>query len=165
MAGIALAQIVLPRIGVRPLVIAGPLLVAGGLLWLRGTSVDGDYVGEVLGGLMLVAFGTAWSFSPLQVAGAHGVAPEQRGLASGLLSVAPQLGGALGIAGVVSVATTTATQERAAGAAATVAQVAGLHDALLIGAIVMVAVAVTMGALIGRLVPTAEDLQPGAVLG
>ncbi len=95
---------ILPRVGVRAVLVAGPLAFAAGMLLYAGVSVDGTYLADVLPGSMLVGLGLGLSFTGATIAATSGVPPERQGLASGLLTTAQQVGGALGLAVLVSVA-------------------------------------------------------------
>jgi len=101
-AGIVLgsgtAQFLVPRIGARANTIVGMILAAGGLLLLSGVPVDGTYVSDLLPGLMLMSFGMGNFFVPITLIATTGVAPDDAGLASGLFNTSQQVGGALGLA-------------------------------------------------------------------
>jgi len=102
-AGIA-SQLV-TRIGFKPTLIAGLLLVAVGLLWFTRISVDGSYAVDVLGPSLVAAVGLGFAFVPVTIAAVTGTRPDQAGLASGLINTSQQVGGALGVAILASVAT------------------------------------------------------------
>ena len=93
------------RIGFKPTLIAGMLFVAAGLLWFTQISVGGSFVSDVLGPSLLAAVGLGFSFVPVTIAGVTGTRPDQAGLASGLINTSQQVGGALGVAILASVAT------------------------------------------------------------
>ncbi len=102
-AGIA-AQLV-NRFGFKPPLIAGLLLIAGGLVWfslLPGTG--GSYWRDVLGPSLLAAVGLGFSFVPVTIAAVSGTKPHEAGLASGLINTSQQVGGALGLAILATVA-------------------------------------------------------------
>jgi EmrB/QacA subfamily drug resistance transporter len=95
-AGIA-SQLV-TRFGVKPVLVSGLLLVAGGLIWFAQISVGGSYLSDILGPSLLSAFGLGFAFVPMTVAAVAGVEPHESGLASGLINTSQQVGGALGLA-------------------------------------------------------------------
>jgi EmrB/QacA subfamily drug resistance transporter len=101
-AGIVLgsgtAQFLVPKIGARANTIVGMILAAGGLFVLSGVPVDGTYVPDLLPGLMLMSFGMGNFFVPITLIATTGVAPNDAGLASGLFNTSQQVGGALGLA-------------------------------------------------------------------
>jgi EmrB/QacA subfamily drug resistance transporter len=91
------------RIGIRPLLLAGPSIVAVGLFWLTRLTVDSGY-GGVLGPLLCIAIGMGLSFVPLTLTAVAGVVPTETGLASALLNTGQQIGGAVGLALLSTVA-------------------------------------------------------------
>jgi predicted MFS family arabinose efflux permease len=93
------------KIGTRPLLTVGPLAVAGGLLWMSGVTSGSGYL-SVLGPLVMVGFGMGMSFVPLTLSAVAGVPRSESGLASALLNTSQQIGGSLGLALLVTIATT-----------------------------------------------------------
>jgi hypothetical protein len=91
-------NVLLPRIGPKPLVIAGMLLLAGGQVWLTRIGVRGDYVGDILGPLMITGLGMGLMFSTAMNTGTYGVAPYDAGVASASVNTGQQLGGSIGTA-------------------------------------------------------------------
>ena len=91
------------RYGVRPLIMTGVVLVATANLWLAGLDTSSTYVAHLLGPMILTGIGAGLSFMPLTVAVLDDVAPEHAGSASGLLQMTQQIGGALGLAVLVTV--------------------------------------------------------------
>jgi EmrB/QacA subfamily drug resistance transporter len=104
---------VVGRIGTRPPMTVGPLLVSGGLLWLSFVGVHSGY-GSVVGPLVTVAVGMGSTFVPLTLTVMARVEPTDAGLASALLNTGQQIGGALGLAVLVTVATRVTTNRLAA---------------------------------------------------
>jgi EmrB/QacA subfamily drug resistance transporter len=104
-AGIA-SQLV-TKVGFKPVMMAGFVLVAGGLVWFAQVSPDGTYVGDVLFPSLLAAVGLGLVFVPLTVAAVAGVSAQESGLASGLINTSQQVGGALGLAILASIANST----------------------------------------------------------
>jgi EmrB/QacA subfamily drug resistance transporter len=96
--GSGLAQFLVPKIGARANTIVGMVIAAGGLLLLSGVPVDGSYVSDLLPGLLLMSFGMGNFFVPITLIATTGVAPDDAGLASGLFNTSQQVGGALGLA-------------------------------------------------------------------
>jgi MFS family permease len=99
-----LASVLVTRIGFKPTLIAGLLLTAGGLIWFSQVSVDGTYVSDILPASLLAAFGLGLAFVPMTVAAVSGVSGQEAGLASGLINTSQQVGGALGLAILATVA-------------------------------------------------------------
>ncbi|WP_310962306.1 MFS transporter [Nocardioides terrisoli] len=90
-------------LGVRPLVMTGLSLVTVSNLWLAGVDTGSTYLGGLLGPMVLTGIGAGLGFMPLTVAMLTGVDPDRAGSASGLLQMGQQVGGALGLAVLVTV--------------------------------------------------------------
>ena len=88
--------VLLPRIGPRPLVVGGMLLLAGAQFWLTHIGVKGDYVGDILGPLMITGVGMGLLFSTAMNTGTYGVSPRDAGVASASVNTGQQLGGSIG---------------------------------------------------------------------
>jgi EmrB/QacA subfamily drug resistance transporter len=96
-AGVASSAIT--RLGVKPVLVTGLLLVAGALIWFsRIPASGGSFAANILGPSLLAAFGLGLSFVPVTVGAMTGTRPHEAGLASGLVNTAQQVGGALGLA-------------------------------------------------------------------
>jgi EmrB/QacA subfamily drug resistance transporter len=92
------------RLGFKPPLIAGLLLIAGGLLWFSQVAPGGSYAADVLGPSLLAAVGLGFAFVPVTIAAVTGTRPHEAGLASGLINTSQQVGGALGLAILATVA-------------------------------------------------------------
>jgi EmrB/QacA subfamily drug resistance transporter len=93
------------RVGFKPTLIGGLLLIAAGLLWFsRVRAPGGSYAADVLGPSLLAAFGLGFAFVPVTIAAVTGTEPQEAGLASGLINTSQQVGGALGLAILATVA-------------------------------------------------------------
>jgi len=92
------------RIGYKPFLIAGPLLIAIAIAWLSRLPVHGTYLIDVLPTLLVMPIGVGMTFMPIIAAATSGVPPQQAGLASGLISTSQQMGGALGLAVISGIA-------------------------------------------------------------
>ncbi len=141
MIGSGLAQALIPRIGVRPLATVGPAIAGVGLLLLTGLPVHGSYAGNLLVGLLPLAFGMGFTFVPITLLATSGLSPDDAGLASGLYNVAQQVGGSLGLAILSTLAASRASHLLASGSHVSVvaAHVAGYHVAFLVAGILMFA--------------------------
>jgi EmrB/QacA subfamily drug resistance transporter len=93
------------RVGVKRLLVAGMTLLAAGLALFSRVSADGGYASDVLLPSLLTAAGLGIAFVPVTIAAVSGVAPADAGLASGLVNTSRQMGGALGLAVLATVAT------------------------------------------------------------
>jgi MFS family permease len=85
------------RIGPRPLMTAGLLLVAAALFWTGHLEVDSGY-GSLVGGFVLLGVGMGLVMSPMSAAAMNAVAPQKAGVASGILSMSRMVGGTFGVA-------------------------------------------------------------------
>ncbi len=117
------------RIGPRRLVTAGPVLVAGALLWLSRINAQTTYAPGLLGPMLLIAVGMGCIFVPLTLMAVAGARPQESGLASALLNVGQQIGGSIGIALLGTIAATTTKNQLLKGGAAR----AALNQALATG--------------------------------
>ena len=102
-AGVA-SQVV-TRVGFKLPLIAGLLLIAGGLLWFSQVpATGGSFATDVLGPSLLAAVGLGFAFVPVTIAAVTGTDPHEAGLASGLINTSQQVGGALGLAILATIA-------------------------------------------------------------
>jgi EmrB/QacA subfamily drug resistance transporter len=108
-AGVA-SQLV-TRFGIKPVLITGLVLTAGGLVWFAQVSPDGGYVSDILFPSLLAAVGLGLAFVPMTIAAVAGVRPDEAGLASGLINTSQQVGGALGLAILAAIANSTTEGE------------------------------------------------------
>ena len=123
------------RVGFKPTLIAGLLFVAAGLVWFGQVSPGGGYVSDVLFPSMLAAVGLGLAFVPVTIAAVTNVKPDEAGLASGLINTSQQVGGALGLAVLATVATGRTDNVFASGERnPAVALTEGFQDAFLVGA-------------------------------
>lgn len=119
-AGVLASQRLIPAVGPRRLVVGGALVTAAGLAWLARLPDHAAYLGHVLPPTLVVGAGTSVMMMPAIVAATTGVAPRDAGVASGLINMCRQLGAALGLAALVTVAATVTRDSRAAGRTAVV---------------------------------------------
>ena len=94
------------RIGVKPVLVTGLSLMVAGMLWYTQISADGSYAVDLLPGFVAVGIGLPFSYIPLTIAALAGVEDDDAGLASGLLTTSQQVGGAIGVAILSTVAFT-----------------------------------------------------------
>ena len=99
------ASVMVTRIGFKPALILGLLLIAAGLLWFSQVPAHGgSFSADVLGPSLLAGIGLGLSFVPVTIAAVTGAEPGEAGLASGLINTSQQVGGALGLAILATVA-------------------------------------------------------------
>lgn len=96
--GATLAGRLVPKLGPRPLIVAGGLLTAGGLYWLSFISATGTYWTSAFGGGVMCTLGMGLAFTPIAVAATSGVLREEAGLASGVMNTSRQIGASVGLA-------------------------------------------------------------------
>ena len=125
----ALAAQLVTRVGVKPVLVAGMTALSAGLLYFTQVSVGGTYLGDLLPGFLLISIGIGFSFVPISIAALAGVQPAEAGLASGLINTSQQVGGALGIAALTSIATSTTNTKISSGSALPMALTDGFQAA------------------------------------
>ena len=126
------AQLV-TRVGVKPVLVVGMTTLTAGLVYFTQVSVDGSYVSDLLPGFLLIGVGIGFSFVPISIAALAGVEAAEAGLASGLINTSQQIGGALGIAALSTIATSATEDAVASGSALPDALVDGFSSAFLVG--------------------------------
>jgi MFS family permease len=122
------------RFGFKPVLVSGLIVTAAGLVWFGQVSPDGSYVGDVLFPSLLAAVGLGLAFVSMTVAAVSGVEPHEAGLASGLINTSQQIGGALGLAILATVANSRIDDLAASGTPQNVALTEGFQSAFLVGA-------------------------------
>ncbi len=122
------------RHGIRRVLIAGLAMILCALLLFTLAPTDGEYVAHVLPVMVLFGFGAGLAFPPLMNLAMLGVDPQDAGLASGLVNTTAQVGGALGLAVLATLATDRAESLGAGGASEVAALNGGFHLAYVIGA-------------------------------
>jgi EmrB/QacA subfamily drug resistance transporter len=94
------------RVGFKPILAAGMAFIALGLLWFSRVSVGGGFLGDILGPSLLAAIGLGLGFVTSTIAAVSGIKEREQGLASGLINTSQQIGGAIGLAVLSTIATT-----------------------------------------------------------
>jgi EmrB/QacA subfamily drug resistance transporter len=150
----ALAAQLVTRIGVKPVLVVGMTTLTAGLVYFTQVSVGGSYVADLLPGFLLISVGIGFSFVPISIAALAGVRAAEAGLASGLINTSQQIGGALGIAALSSIATSTTSDELSNGTGSAVALTDGFQNAFVAGGIVAF-----VGILVALFVVTRRDLE------
>jgi EmrB/QacA subfamily drug resistance transporter len=93
------------RAGFKPTLMGGLFMVAIGLAWFSRIDAGGSYLSDVLGPSVVCGAGLGFTFVPVTIAAMTGTTGEEAGLASGLINTSQQIGGALGVAILVSIST------------------------------------------------------------
>jgi len=123
-----LAPRLMARVGAKPLMLAGLAPAVGGLAWLGQISPTTTYWPGVLGPMLMMGCGMGLAFVPLTTASLAGVSPQDSGAASAMVNVTQQVGGALGLAALVTVYGHASHAARASSVA--VSPLARAHDVL-----------------------------------
>ncbi|MEV6397697.1 MFS transporter [Streptomyces sp. NPDC051907] len=161
MLGAAVAPRVARRIGGTATVTAALLTEAAGLLWLSRLSADGSYVADVLGPSILVGLGLSIAFVQLTALAVDGVPPQDAGLAGGLVNTTRQVGGAIGLAALATLAGSV-TAHASAHQPRLEALTAGYRAAFMVSAAVLAAAALLAVPLTRRGRTTPGSLPPAA---
>jgi predicted MFS family arabinose efflux permease len=153
------------RLTPKPVLIAGLLISTGGFILLTTVSGHGDYATHVVPAMIILGAGMGLAFVPVTIAGTSGVAPDDSGLASGLLNMTQQVGGSLGLAILSSVATSRTTSALDTGSVLPAALTHGFTGAFIVGGVLCAMGAVfTIVLLPGRRrEPADEDVQTVAL--
>jgi EmrB/QacA subfamily drug resistance transporter len=147
LAATAASARLVARIGARPLLVTGPVIVAGGLYWLSRMSEHGSYAGGLLGPLLVTGAGLGLMFVPVSLVALARVADGDSGVASSLLNTTRQVGGSIGLAVLGTVAWTVFADRVRAAAPVPAALAAGFDRGFLVAAgiaLLMLVAAITM---------------------
>ncbi|HEX2232257.1 MAG TPA: MFS transporter [Thermoleophilaceae bacterium] len=146
------AEKLIMGIGPRRALVGGLVAAGAGLLLFARSTVDGPYLVDVLPVMLLLGLGAGLAFPALMTLAMSGATPSDSGLASGFVNTTVQVGGAIGLAVLATLATERTAGLRADGETAAAALNSGYHLAYLIGA-VLIGIAVVAALLV---------LEPGA---
>jgi len=149
-ASLGLATSLIPRIGIRPVLVTGLLVAAAGTLLFTRIEADGSYLTQVLPASVAIALGSGFCLPALGNAAVHRVTDEDAGLASGLQQALQQIGGAVGLAVLVTLALRRAADAIGAGADPAAAITDGYVLALRVGAVVVLLAAALAAVMMGR---------------
>jgi EmrB/QacA subfamily drug resistance transporter len=141
MISAGIATPLLPRVGTKPVIVAGALTAAAGLYYLSHATVGGTFLADLLPGIAVVAIGVGAVFTGVTTAATEGVPADKAGIASGLLNASMQFGGALGLALLSAVATHRTNAVLGAEGSLPLALSAGFQRAFLIGTVLVLAAA------------------------
>jgi MFS family permease len=132
---IGLSAKLVMRFGIKPPLATGLLLAAAGLALFARAPVHGNFVIDVLPSMLLLGIGAGIAFNPVLLAAMSDVAPEEAGLASGLVNTAFMMGGALGLAVLASLAASRTGTLLGSGDGRLAALTGGYHAAFVVGAL------------------------------
>ena len=99
-----IASQLVTRLGFKPVLLSGFVFIAAGLIWFAQVSPNGGFAADILGPSLVAAVGLGFAFVSVTIAAVGGVAEREAGLASGLINTSEQIGGALGLAVVATIA-------------------------------------------------------------
>ena len=149
------AAVAVNRVGVKPALILGMGLLTLGLLYFTQVSVDGSYWADLFPGFLVLGVAIPFAFVPITIAALAGTKPQEAGLASGLINTSQQIGGAVGIAILSTIAVSTTTDSLKSGTAPPVALTDGFVNSFWAGAAIAFA-----GLLVSIFMVRGRDLQP-----
>lgn len=153
------------RIGYRIPATVGSLIAAAGLFWLAQVEVGGNYFTDVMGPLTIIAIGAVLSVVSLMIAATAEAPADSTGLASGLVNVTMQIGGAIGLAVLGSIAAATGARSAERGNDAQTSLTEGIGTALTVGTGLAVAIGVLSLVLLrkARRTTTGSDVSGSAL--
>jgi len=122
------------RVGVKPTLVVGMSVMTLGLVLFSQVSVDGSYWRNLFPGFLVIGFGMPLAFVSLTIAALAGTRGDEAGLASGLINTSQQIGGAVGIAILSTIAASTTSDAMASGSALPAALTDGFRNAFWAGA-------------------------------
>ena len=152
------------RVGIKPIMVSGMALMAGGIAYFTQISPGGSYVTDLLPGLLLIGIGMPFAFVSISIGALAGVPDREAGLASGINNTAFQIGGALGIAALSAIATSRTENLVADGTATPQALTEGFQTALWAGVVVAVLGLLAAITLVKRDPTQREGVPAGAAL-
>lgn len=149
-AGIGLGTSLLARVGTRGLLCSGFVLVGAGMLALGGVTVHGSYLRSLLPGLVVIGVGSGLCFVGFGNASVHGVTGEDASLASGVQNALQQVGGAVGLAVLATIALRHSSASIHRGVAPALAATAGYRVTYRISAVIVLVGAAAVAAFLER---------------
>jgi EmrB/QacA subfamily drug resistance transporter len=155
-------QTLVTRFGVRPVLMTGLLLVAASFADLTLLPEHGHYVRDLLPAYVVSGIGMAFTFVPMTIAGLAGVPAADAGVASGLINTTRQIGGAVGLAVVSTIAAASATRSPVA-SIADAGLTQGFRTAFVVLTALAVAGAAIAAAFLGRAVRPVTAREPDLV--
>ena len=149
------AAVAVNKVGVKPALILGMSLLTVGLVYFTQVSVDGSYWADLFPGFLMLGLAIPFAFVPITIAALAGTKPREAGLASGLINTSQQIGGAVGIAILSTIAVSTTDDAVAEGTAVPDALTDGFVNAFWAGAAIAFA-----GVLVSIFMVRGRDLRP-----
>ncbi len=147
------------RVGVKPTLVVGMSVMTIGLVLFTQVSVDGSYWKNLFPGFLVIGFGMPLAFVSLTIAALAGTKEHEAGLASGLINTSQQIGGAVGIAILSTIATSTTSDSIASGTAVPAALTHGFQNAFWAGAAITF-----VGVIVSLVLVRQRDFVPAPAL-
>jgi EmrB/QacA subfamily drug resistance transporter len=149
------AAALVTRVGVKAVLVVGMSFLTLGLLYFTQVSVDGSYWSDLFPGFLLLGVAIPFAFVPITIAALAGTKPQEAGLASGLINTSQQIGGAVGIAALSTIAVNTTEDALADRTPLPVALTDGFVNAFWAGAAIA-----AVGLLVAIFLVRGRDLRP-----
>ncbi|MEA2900647.1 MAG: hypothetical protein QOH36_534 [Actinomycetota bacterium] len=150
------------RFGGQAVLLPGLAFILLGLAWFTRAPVDGSYAADVLPSVLLLGLGAGLGFPALMTLGMSGATASDSGLVSGLLNTTQQVGGALGLAVLATLAATRSDQLLADGSGTAAALTGGYHLAFGVGAAFVLA-ALVLAVVVLRPEPAVVAADPAVL--
>jgi len=157
------AQALVTRIGPRAVLVTGLLFVTGSIYLYSRLPVNGSYASDLLPAFFLTGIGLGLTFVPIQISSLTGVRDAEAGAASGMINTSQQIGGAVGLAAITTIATTVTTNYLTSHAPSPVAAATGLVNGFHTAFIVLAGVALVATVLTATLLRGARVSATGVV--
>jgi predicted MFS family arabinose efflux permease len=158
-AGIGIGTALMPKLGVKPLLAAGFFGNAVGMFLTSGIDAHSTYVGGVLPGMMVLGFFSGISFPAIGNASLHEVTGQDSSLASGVQNAMQQVGGAIGLSCLVTLALRHAASQLGDGVAPAIASTSGYVLAYRVAAVLLLIGGVLVLLLLEHVVATPRNPQ------
>jgi EmrB/QacA subfamily drug resistance transporter len=159
---VGVAARLIMRFGAKTTLMPGLVLVAIGLVLLRSAPVHAHYAADLLPTMILFGVGAGVGFPSVMTLAMSGATAEDSGLASGLVNTTQQVGGALGLAVLATIATNRTNSAHAHGASLSSSLTSGYHLAFTISAVLVIAAIVVTAVLPRSMAAEAEEIVSSA---
>ena len=161
LVGALLAPRLVARIGARHQLMLGPAIAASGMVWMSLLSYGEGYWAHMFVPLMLFGLGIGTTFVPMTLIATAGVAPSEAGLASGLVNTTRQIGGAVGLAVLATLASAAARNDHGVGSRSTAGALTAGYDRAFLVAGLLLLVGATLAVVIRDETTTSTSVHGG----
>jgi EmrB/QacA subfamily drug resistance transporter len=159
LSGALVAPRLVAVIGARRQLMVGPALAAFGLLWMSLLAFGDGYWAHMFAPLTLFGLGIGLSFVPMTLTATAGVPPKEAGLASGLINTTRQIGGAVGLAVLATLAASTTRGHLSSGHSPEAALTSGYDTAFLVAGLLLI-LGAGLAVFIRTTTPTSDAVEP-----